>query len=210
MNHAHLEFLSHEDIDRDVERVYRAYCDATLLEFAKSPDPAEYWAQVVTFRRKNFGPLDRSEFVERARAKVEAVPPENQRQRWAEEGHNFTGRLEFLYWFDVRADFWSTLDKRKLDKEVVVTAEQLEMLYGEILAAKRRLQEAEGGDGNWSCRNRNHEILQSLPHSPPKTSGTSSAKRGTSSKKRGTSSKKRGTSSPQSPPPSSTPSDESS
>lgn len=168
MNHAHLEFLSHEDIDRDVERVYRAYCDARLLEFAKkSPNTAEYWKNVVTFRRANFGPLDRSEFVERA-PKEMAVPLEEQQQRWAAEGPKYAGRLEFLYWFDVRADFWSTIDKRKLDKEFVVTPEQLEMLHGEILAAQRRLHEAkalEGRDCNWRCRDRNDEILASLPRS---------------------------------------------
>jgi hypothetical protein len=170
MNHAHLEFLSHEDIDRDVERVYRAFCDATLLEFAKeSSTTAEYWAKVVTFRRANFGSLDRSEFVERARGKVDVVPPEEQQKLWADEGHKHSGRLEFLYWFDLRAEFWSTLDKRKLDKELVVTAEQLGMLHGEIQAARLRLQEAkalETHDCNWRCRDRNDEILKSLPRSP--------------------------------------------
>lgn len=161
MHYAHMEFLSHEDIDRDVERIYRAYCDAMLLQFAKtSPSTADYWEKVVLFRRDKFGPLDRSEFVDRTGGRVQPVPAAEQRQHWTAEGRNFAGRLEFLYWFDVRADFWSTVDNRTLHIEIVVTPEQLELLHVQVEAVQRRLREA--NTANWHCRHRNREILETL------------------------------------------------
>jgi hypothetical protein len=163
MHYAHMEFLSHEDIDRDVERIYRAYCDAMLLQYAKSPS-SDYWAQVVEFRRANFGPLDRTEFVERAPKEV-ARTIEEQQELWAANKDKYVGRLEFLYWFDVRADFWSTVDKRTLHKEVVVPAEQLKLLHVQIEAVQRRLYEANAD--NWHCRHRNDEILESLSRPSP-------------------------------------------
>lgn len=161
MNYAHTDLLTHDEIHRDVDRVFRAFIDTSLLQFAKESEGnlASYWSKVVEFRRSNFGPLDREEFVELAG--LEPTSPEEQRKRWALEQRNFKARLPFLCWLDVRAHYWSNGSSDKRLIEIIVPAEKLEVLYVQIDAVHKRLQEATTFDVTWDCRD-DAEILEHL------------------------------------------------
>jgi hypothetical protein len=54
MHPAHIELLAHEGIDRDVDRIVRAFLDTTLAALTKeAPNPRAYADKVAAFRREH-------------------------------------------------------------------------------------------------------------------------------------------------------------
>jgi hypothetical protein len=154
------DILSYSDVDDEVERVYRAFLDSTLIEYAlqhsKPSDqggaedgqcrccarkkkvevlPEAYWGAVLRFRRENLNP----------------IPP---RQRWAASDvelsedarksaseDRYQRNRAFLFWFDVRAYYWS----KRETSNILGTFEasvQLQLVYEQALALKRRVDAA--------------------------------------------------------------------
>jgi hypothetical protein len=137
MLYEHTDLLSYDDIDKDVDGIFRAFCDTTLIEYAKdgAQNTPAFWANVVNFRRKNLCPYDRPDFLERA-SKAEPPPPEDGERLTNEDFERTRG---FLYWFDVRAEYWSRNGANQKLVDTLVPAPELQELYHHAVAVQQRI-----------------------------------------------------------------------
>jgi hypothetical protein len=144
MLYAHTDFLSYEDIDRDVDQIYRAFCDTTLIEYVKNNarNSQAYWAKVVAFRRQNLSPFDRPDFARKASSDqtLESTEQSSTRVSQAEFEHART----FLYWFDVRAEYWAQNGADQNLADILVPADQLRFLYEQAKSVQQRISGAQG------------------------------------------------------------------
>jgi len=167
------DILSYSDVDDEVERVYRAFLDSTLIEYAlqhsKTTEPGgaeggqcrccprkkqvevvekPYWEAVLRFRQENLNPIPpRPRWADPC---AELPSTLAQRQRECEElkearkkanEDRYRRDRAFLYWFDVRAYYWS----KRETSNILGTFEasmQLELVYQQALALKRRVDAA--------------------------------------------------------------------
>jgi hypothetical protein len=136
MHYTHTDLLSYDDIDTEVDRIFRAFCDTTLIEYATSygKNSQSYWKNVLVFRRKSLSPFDRPDLLLKAAAQA-AEPP-------AANDADFAQTRVFLYWFDVRADYWSqhAADQALLD--ALVPSEELGALYKKAKTVQARIHNA--------------------------------------------------------------------
>jgi len=145
--YSHTDLLSYDDIDNDVERIFRAYCDTSLIEFAEStrrvtrdgkkgePEPGAYWRKVVVFRRANLSSHDRPDLLRRA------VGLDDDTKRIDDADSKFS--VGFLYWFDVRAEYWAY---GAADPELVgaiAPSKRLRSLYQQAQIVQQRIREAQ-------------------------------------------------------------------
>jgi hypothetical protein len=121
------DLLAYDGISQDADRLFAAFLDMALLEFARDHRDS-YWRKVAEFRAAELDPIDArkvdgldaadlADLIEKA----DAAPYKN-------------GRA-FLYWFDLRAQYWHSRTGA-ISKDLKTSAE-IKTLYD----ANRELQE---------------------------------------------------------------------
>lgn len=154
----HTDLLSYDDIDRDVDGIFRAFCDTTLIEYAKDDvkTPGTYWAKVVKFRRENLSPYDRPDFLKKAGSPAAGKKLSDV---------DFEHARGFLYWFDVRADYWSRKGANQKLVDTLVPAEKLGELYRHAETVKERIDSAgklPGASDDWTTLPRTTSIIEKV------------------------------------------------
>ena len=149
------ELLSFTSIDSAVDKLFKAYLDSKLIDFATpSPSvaslsawrlPDDYWGKVTEFRRSNLDPFT----VPRTKSGltgVQGVLPEAARkeaQRKLEAPHErerAKHARDYLYWFDIRAVYWSKTPLDSALRTLVVSADDLLKLQRAAKELQDRLQ----------------------------------------------------------------------
>jgi hypothetical protein len=124
MYDAQTDLLSYSYIESEVDGLFRAYLDTSLMRIAQrhesSEDRERYWRDVRALRKETINSKD--------------------------DPASF---YQYQYWFDVRSDYWSWHPKKGL-KELVdglVPAEYLKLLCDEARALEARLAHIEARRG---------------------------------------------------------------
>jgi hypothetical protein len=156
------DILSYSDVDDEVERVYRAFLDSTLIEYAlqysrtseqggaeggqcrccprkKQVEVVEkpYWEAVLRFRQENLNPIP----PRQRSGAPSAAWNENADARKRANEDRYRRDRAFLFWFDVRAYYWS----KRETSNILGTFEasvQLQLVYDQALALKKRVDAA--------------------------------------------------------------------
>jgi hypothetical protein len=105
------DLVAYDHIDQEVERLYRAFLDTSLLEQSEK-EGADYWTEVMKIRQDNQGVFKR-----------------------------FPG---ILYWFDLRADYWSKSGREAEVIKVVPASDLLRRVCLEAEALEQRIARAKG------------------------------------------------------------------
>jgi hypothetical protein len=145
MQYAHTDFLSYEEIDTEVCRIFKAYCDAALMEAAKANPSGTvgYWSKVLEFRHAHLSPFDRPDMVRKAGKEPTKLSDKALNEAKSGIEGKFAYALAFLYWFDARADYWSRHEvDQKLLKTTVSSAE-LATLFKSARDVQARIKDAE-------------------------------------------------------------------
>jgi hypothetical protein len=152
MHDLQTDLLSYSHIEADVDRLFKAYLDARLIEFARESKgvPRAYWKAVVEFSRKEFDWSDSAKDSEEDQSidkMVQAMSDKAVPQGKAgnSDADDEGGELwSYLYWFDVRADYWAPSADGKWADAVaeLPPADQLGMVLKEADALSRRILEA--------------------------------------------------------------------
>jgi len=145
------DLLAYDDIELEVDRLFKGFLDASLMSFAASfpLNITSYWKAVVEFRCRTlalveetahafFGPDEEktcSSLIDKLK-KLEKTTTGP-----SGETENFDV-IQFLYWFDVRADYWSTGGDPAL-LNALVPADQLASIYEQAKALKNRIDAIE-------------------------------------------------------------------
>ena len=139
MQDSYYELLAFRDLPTRVEELFRAFLDVMLIEFA-SKDIDDYPKKVAAFRRGylsacDFGKLD--EALASPAGSAAAVHP----TLTSEQKKNAERAAQFLYWYDVRAQYWQHEHEKaaKLQPELV-SGKKLEMLYEDAERLRKRIE----------------------------------------------------------------------
>ena len=119
LSYAQTDLLSYAHIKNEVDGLFRAYLDTSLMELAKeNPEPAGYWPKVITLRNSA---LD--------------FPAKGEKDKVS------TGFFPYRYWFDMRADYWSRRSGDEVEKLVggLLPSAYLKTLYEQATALKGRI-----------------------------------------------------------------------
>ena len=120
MYSAYGEFLSLANIDAAVDGLYKAYLDSVLIDY-RTRQPSSFWDKVEAFRKANLDPFTlasgRTKLSDAERASAESQLSAN-RER-------LQRAKDYLYWFDVRAKFWSEVVLDEQITDVVASAKDL-------------------------------------------------------------------------------------
>jgi|SRR6478735_2429797 len=157
MQYAHTDLLSYEDIDRDVDRIFRVFIDTSLIEFATSR--ATYWSNVLNLRRKYVTQFDRPDLLQKAGvlkrsgtespSNFEDISNESLEEQpmdaWPAEDH--PGTVGFVFWFDVRAAYWDSAGANKELLATLVPPDELGAFYEEAKAVRDRIHQAQDPNG---------------------------------------------------------------
>lgn len=147
MHYAHTDLLSYDDIDRDVDRLFRVFCDTALIEFASNKkDTRDYWANVRAFRRVHLTPFERLDLIERAtgtKKPLEDFEAVEESENEASGDETSAHARDFIYWFDVRAEHWSTHGADQELLNTLVPSQQLSALYNEAKKVQKRIHDAQ-------------------------------------------------------------------
>lgn len=140
MHDPHIDLLPYADIEAEVDRLYRAYLDASLIERAKQykDDPRGYWKQVLDLLKSEFG-------IDEKAAHKDPTEKEALLDLFTKtSGAQPLSR--YLYWFDVRADYWSPPfgnSAWSAAVEALPSKQQLKSLFDQAAALKLRIDEQE-------------------------------------------------------------------
>ena len=149
------ELLSLASIDSAVDKLFKAYLDVMLVGFATSSPPAvslaawrlpnDYWSKVSEFRRTNLDPFTvprtESGLVQGQRVLLEAArSAAQQRLESPQEGEHLKHARDYLYWFDIRAHFWSKTPLDGALRTLIVSADDLLKLQKAAQELQKREQ----------------------------------------------------------------------
>ena len=138
---AYTDLLSYRDINREVDQLYRAFLDTTLIELARDAGgSAEYWHGVAEFRRENVDPLDRPTLAKASSAGAHSAASERRSQPASDELSHSHG---FVYWFDVRAKYWAEAGADSDTLRLLASAEVVELVYEEARVLQKKIAAAE-------------------------------------------------------------------
>lgn len=152
--YSNTDMLSFDELDNDVDRLFRAYCDTSLIEFGEGSmakgaskfATTGYWAKVVVFRRLNLCPYDRPDMLQLASPNEHASPSEHASPKLKDTPRisveNFKHASRFLYWFDTRAAYWATAAVDPSRLEAYPPAKKLLSLYKQMLVVQERIDNA--------------------------------------------------------------------
>jgi hypothetical protein len=155
MQYARMDLLSYDNIDSELDRVFRLFCDASLIEFSLGSDKSEgdhgqyYWRQVREFRREHLTKFERLDLIEKATGQV---PPDVLSDSGGSSGLDADSvaadstedqRLDVLYYFDVRADYFFHHRPDRAVLENLVPAKPLGDLYTEIKKVQQRIRKSQ-------------------------------------------------------------------
>ena len=164
MHSPQIDLLSYAYIRTEVERLFKAYLDARLIELAKTnrTKPFDYWEGVLRILDSTFG-WRRSDpkAAEKAPGKAAGKAPEKAADEAADSeesidvllqqlnskagGKNDPDTSPYLYWFDVRANYWSQVGDSNWTSLVdkLPSAKQLAVVFGQAQALKLRIEAEE-------------------------------------------------------------------
>lgn len=149
------DLLSYAHLHSDVDQLFRAYLDTALMELAQTypGDQKQYWSAVVDFRRQKLSypdpPIQPKPGTAEPSIKelINAMPTTDQPVE----------ALQYLYWFEVRSDFWSRATQEELATlaGVLPPSRRLELFYSEARELERRIEKLEqlrkvSGGGEWA------------------------------------------------------------
>jgi hypothetical protein len=137
------DLLSYAHLHSDVDELFRAYLDTALMELAQNHigDAKGYWTGVVTLRHEKLSypnPPDPPASKKAANEEpsiaelINAMP----------SGDEPTEAFQYLYWFEVRSDYWSRVTSADLStlSGVLSASQRLEMFYAEARALEKRIE----------------------------------------------------------------------
>ncbi|HKP63622.1 MAG TPA: hypothetical protein VJV78_43100 [Polyangiales bacterium] len=127
------ELLAYEGIEESVAELYRAFIDTQLAVLAGNP--ASYWNEVKKFRFEQFG-------LERESSSQEPTEMDQDVVSIDSEDSELEHRYAYLYWFDIRADFWIRTDSERELLLGLISLESLDWIYEQARAAQARLDRA--------------------------------------------------------------------
>jgi len=129
------ELLAFDGIEESVDRLFRAYLDAVLVNI-KRTEKSDYWGKVREFRRKELDPGTHPKYPAVTESRT-VTPAES--EKIAEQRAEKKDLIAFLYWFDVRASFWSS-DEHSISLENFPLVTELVVLQTAVAALEARLK----------------------------------------------------------------------
>jgi len=156
MHSPQIDLLSYAYIRTEVERLFKAYLDARLIELskahnklvrAKKTNPLHYWEGVLSILDRTFGwqrpnPKAGSKDADKDADSEDSIAV-LLRQLDAKAGVvNDPDTSPYLYWFDVRASYWSPVGDSKWTSlvDALPSAEHLALVFEQAKALKNRIQ----------------------------------------------------------------------
>jgi hypothetical protein len=134
------ELLSYKDLDEALAQLHRAYFDMKLLELRHThPGDDQYWKEVSELRCKELDPFT----CEPGTRELSESALQTARAAFQKRKEYFTYQQGFLYWFDLRAGFWSTNASVKQLVDVLVPADAFARLYQQAVTLKQRIEQTE-------------------------------------------------------------------
>jgi hypothetical protein len=125
------ELLSFTSIDYAIDKLFKVYLDVKLIAFAlESPGDPKYWADVREFRRISLDPY------------TGLTPEDDKPTPNADELTKFEFMRAYLYWFDIRSDYWFHNRPDKALLSVVNPKSDLPNLKAEAAILESRLEQA--------------------------------------------------------------------
>jgi hypothetical protein len=145
------DFLSYQDIDKDVDELYRAFLDTTLIRRAlESNHEATYKEKVATLRRQYLDP--------NPRPRLDVDGPATSDKA---DDDKFIRARRFLYWFDVRADYWWRARPSKHLLDALLKPSELALLHEQAHALQLRIDAAKAQHG-FRNRETSIDVLEKL------------------------------------------------
>jgi hypothetical protein len=136
MHDVQTDLLSYAYIEAEVDGLFRAYLETTLMEYARNSkkDKKAYWEAVIGLRKESLG------FNDEATSGAENGSLKAAVAAIGRTENDSTEVLPYRYWFDVCADYWSPGpgDGPPFVDELV-TSGRLKMLYEQARALKERI-----------------------------------------------------------------------
>lgn len=131
--------ISYSQIHSDVDQLFRAYLDTALMELAnvKFGDSKGYWTGVIALRKDK---LNYIEWAPGVAATARAPSVQDLIDTMPPAGASDQG-FRYLFWFEVRADYWSRATKPELEALVAALppSERLGILFSEARVLEGRL-----------------------------------------------------------------------
>jgi hypothetical protein len=139
----HADLLSYSQIHSDVDQLFRAYLDTALMETAQHMlgNSKGYWKGVIELRKKKLGYPDPESDV-----KTDALSVADLIDHLPEPSDP-SEASQYLYWFEVRADYWSQATQKELEAVAgaLPASKRLEMLYEEARLLEGRIKTLSNG-----------------------------------------------------------------
>jgi hypothetical protein len=134
----HADLLSYSQIHSDVDQLFRAYLDTALMETAQRMlgDSKGYWTGVIKLRMKKLGYRDPEPGKKTDELSIHDLIKE------LSPASELSETSQYLFWFEVRADYWSHATKEELDAVVgaLPASKRLELLYEEARLLEGRVK----------------------------------------------------------------------
>jgi hypothetical protein len=155
MHSLQIDLLSYAYIRTEVERLFKAYLDARLIELAKAhnrvvgteeANPLRYWEGVLSILAKTFGwqrPTPKA--AGKAADTEDSIDVLLEQLNSKAGGKNDPDTSPYLYWFDVRADYWSQVGDSNWTSlvDTLPSAKQLALVFKQAQALKQRIESEE-------------------------------------------------------------------
>lgn len=137
-----VDLLAFSNIKDEVDRIFRAYLDTQLLEFANTyEEPSDYWHHVLTFRNDTLKskPFLKGKEPEEPQDPLEAAKAIPRRSKSGDEPGDFSS---FYYWFDVRAQHWASRPRDEIENLIkeLVPAKKLKWLATQARDLEQRIK----------------------------------------------------------------------